>query len=70
MRHTAIPYDLIRTQREWTLTYEKLAAQPGRTALRRHLIRLTARLHFHPRLRDPAARTELRRLARRYASDS
>ncbi|MET7361634.1 hypothetical protein ABZS76_24725 [Streptomyces sp. NPDC005562] len=64
MRHT-IPHDLVRTQREWTRTYEKLAVHPGRTALRRRLIRLTARLHFHPRLRDPAARMELRRLARR-----
>ncbi|MEU6993987.1 hypothetical protein ABZ953_25455 [Streptomyces sp. NPDC046465] len=69
MRHT-IPHELIRTQREWTLTYEKLADQPGRTVLRRRLIHLTARLHFHPCLRDPAARMRLRRLARCRASDS
>ncbi|MFF1374664.1 hypothetical protein [Streptomyces sp. NPDC058308] len=69
MRHT-IHRELIRTQREWTLTYEKLAEQPERTALRRRLIHLTARLHFHPRLRDPAARVRLRRLARCRTSDS
>ncbi|AZM51747.1 hypothetical protein DMA15_03440 [Streptomyces sp. WAC 01529] len=63
MRHT-IPDDLIRTQQEWIRTYQLLADQPGRTALRRRLIRLSATLNSHPRLRSPAARMELHRLAR------
>lgn len=63
MHHT-IPDDLICAQREWTATYQQLADQPGRTALRRSLIRLTSRIYFDPHLRTPAARLELRRLAR------
>ncbi|MEV0123144.1 hypothetical protein AB0I16_16650 [Streptomyces sp. NPDC050703] len=67
---TTIPDDLIPLQREWTRTYRELAGRPGHTALRRRLVRLTARLHFHPGLRDPAARAELRRLARRRTLDA
>lgn len=58
-----IPDDLVRMQREWTATYRRLADQPGRTVLRRRLIHLSVRLHFHPLLKSAAARTELRRRA-------
>ncbi|MFF1562023.1 hypothetical protein ACFVY1_00585 [Streptomyces sp. NPDC058293] len=61
MDHT-IPDDLVETQREWTATYERLARQPGRTALRRRLYRLSVRLAAYPL--SPAERVELRRQAR------
>ncbi|WP_326773900.1 hypothetical protein [Streptomyces sp. NBC_01445] len=61
MDHT-IPNDAVNTQREWTATYERLARQPGRTALRRRLYRLSVRLAAYPL--SPAARVELRRRAR------
>ncbi|MGW5739122.1 MULTISPECIES: hypothetical protein [Streptomyces] len=58
-----IPDDLVRLQREWTATYRRLADQPGRTVLRRRLLRLSVELHFHPRLRTATARAALRRRA-------
>jgi hypothetical protein len=60
-----IPNDIVSTQREWTATtatYERLARQPGRTALRRRLYRLSVRLAAYPL--SPAERMELRRRAR------
>ncbi|ONK11665.1 hypothetical protein [Streptomyces sp. MP131-18] len=44
------PRDLVRDQRDWNRTYAALAqAGPvGQTSLRRRLIRLSARLAFHP----------------------
>jgi hypothetical protein len=57
-----IPNDIVSTQREWTATYERLARQPGRTALRRRLHRLSVRLAAYPL--SPAERMELRRRAR------
>ncbi|MFE5688688.1 hypothetical protein [Streptomyces sp. NPDC056512] len=57
-----IPNDIVSTQREWTATYERLAGQPGRTALRRRLYRLSVRLAAYPL--SPAERMELRRRAR------
>ncbi|MFI7387875.1 hypothetical protein [Streptomyces sp. NPDC049813] len=61
MRHT-ITDDLVRTQQEWSETYRRLAEQPGRTALRRRLLRLS-RVLAGERL-TPAATVELRRRAR------
>ncbi|MBO1332750.1 hypothetical protein [Streptomyces sp. VRA16 Mangrove soil] len=60
MRNT-ITEDLVRTQQEWTATYEQLAGQPGRTALRRRLLYLS-RVLAGERL-SPAAKAELRRRA-------
>ncbi|MGH4029253.1 hypothetical protein ACQB60_10005 [Actinomycetota bacterium Odt1-20B] len=61
MGHT-ITDDLVRTQRAWTETYRQLAAQPGRTVLRRRLLCLSRAL-AEERL-SPTERMELRRLAR------
>ncbi|MGW7085041.1 hypothetical protein ACWGH2_16335 [Streptomyces sp. NPDC054871] len=63
MRHS-IPDDLVQTQRAWMATYQQLAEQPGRTALRRRLYRLSTAIAYHPEARSPGARQELRRLAR------
>ncbi|MYW69939.1 hypothetical protein GTY65_38690 [Streptomyces sp. SID8379] len=60
MRNT-ITDDLVQTQQEWTATYQQLAEQPGRTVLRRRLLRLS-RLLAGERL-SPAAKAELRRRA-------
>ncbi|MFF1395985.1 hypothetical protein ACFVZD_19480 [Streptomyces sp. NPDC058287] len=57
-----LPDDVLNTQREWAVTYERLAEQPGRTALRRRLYRLSVRLAAYPL--SPAERVELRRQAR------
>ncbi|MGQ4732572.1 hypothetical protein ACUN3E_33575 [Streptomyces sp. Ju416(a)] len=63
------PDDLIRAQREWHATYRALAApQPRRTTeLRRRLLLLSVRIHWHPWWStpagwSPAARVELRRM--------
>ncbi|MEV1062878.1 hypothetical protein [Streptomyces sp. NPDC050263] len=62
------PADLARAQQEWSATYRQLAAQPGRTELRRHLYRSWTQLFFHPywRQRRPSAAEwrELRDLGR------
>ncbi|MFD0551379.1 hypothetical protein ACFQ0X_20970 [Streptomyces rectiviolaceus] len=63
MRHS-IPDDLVQTQRTWMATYEQLAEQPGRTALRRRLLRLSRELASRPEARAPGARQELLRLVR------
>lgn len=67
---TDFPDDLVRTQAAWNATYEALAARrPGdTTALRRRLLLLSVRLWWHPYWETtpsvPAARSELRQLAR------
>ncbi|MGW6463646.1 hypothetical protein [Streptomyces rubiginosohelvolus] len=63
------PDDLIDAQREWQATYRALAAPRPRhaTELRRRLLLLSVRIHWHPWWSTPAgrslaARVELRRL--------
>ncbi|MFI6967129.1 hypothetical protein [Streptomyces sp. NPDC050149] len=65
------PTDLIQAQRDLNATYDALATphQHGNTALRRHLLLLSARIWWHPFWNTrppgkPADRTELRRQAR------
>ncbi|MGW1787176.1 hypothetical protein ACWCQQ_50275 [Streptomyces sp. NPDC002143] len=63
------PDDLMRTQHAWNATYRALAAPGPRnvTALRRRLLRLSARLWWHPywtQAAAPAGREELRRRSR------
>ncbi|MFC8230267.1 hypothetical protein [Streptomyces sp. NPDC057287] len=62
------PDDLVRAQQEWHDTYRALAAPRPRRAseLRRRLLALSVRIHWHPFWstspgRTPAARVELRR---------
>jgi len=71
MDSTDFPDDLVQTQHAWNATYETLAApRPPRdvTALRRRLLRLSVRLWWHPYWTTvpsvPAARTQLRQMAR------
>ncbi|MER7923039.1 hypothetical protein ABTY96_07880 [Streptomyces sp. NPDC096057] len=70
MEHAPFPPDLIELQAEWQLTYAALAGPrpTDTTALRRRLQALSGQLQFHPYWsgsgRTPAARVELRRLAR------
>ncbi|MFF1306200.1 hypothetical protein [Streptomyces sp. NPDC058307] len=60
----------MQTQATWNATYEALAARCPRdtTALRRRLLLLSVRLWWHPYWETapsvPAARSELRQLAR------
>ncbi|MFI9605321.1 hypothetical protein ACIHCX_36870 [Streptomyces sp. NPDC052043] len=60
----------MQTQAAWNATYAALAAPRPRdtTALRRRLLRLSVRLWWHPYWETvpsvPAARSELRQLAR------
>ncbi|MEV5950374.1 hypothetical protein [Streptomyces sp. NPDC051993] len=63
------PPDLMQAQREWTRTYDALAAEPFRTFLRRRLQLLSARIASHPYWsvgagRSSADHVELRRQAR------
>ncbi|MFD5636977.1 hypothetical protein ACFWJM_22960 [Streptomyces sp. NPDC127077] len=66
----SFPQDLVQLEVAWCRTYDALAAPrpAGRTALRRRLLVLSARLWCHPFWtgpgRMPAARLELRRRAR------
>ncbi|MFF2940155.1 hypothetical protein ACFVSQ_09965 [Streptomyces niveus] len=63
MDATPFPNDLVQTQRDWTTTYQALAAPhpANNTALRQRLLRLSVRLWWDPRLHSrPAARTALR----------
>ena len=70
MEHQPFPLDLVRTQTAWTATYAALAAPGpgGTTALRRRLLRLSTRLHWHTHWAahgaGPAGRVELRALVR------
>lgn len=67
---TPFPDDLLQTQAAFNATYAALAASHRRdtTALRRRLLRLSVRLWWHPYWNTahsvPAARTQLRQLAR------
>ncbi|MGW2779574.1 hypothetical protein ACWC4C_45130 [Streptomyces olivaceoviridis] len=67
---TGFPDDLVQTQAAWNATYQALAAPHLRdtAALRRRLLLLSVRLWWHPYWETvpsvPAARTELRQLAR------
>jgi len=67
---TDFPDDLVQTQATWNATYQALTAPRPRdtTALRRRLLRLSVRLWWHPYWETvpsvPAARSELRHLAR------
>ncbi|WP_367540404.1 hypothetical protein [Streptomyces globisporus] len=58
------PDDLIDAQREWHATYRALAVPRPRhaTELRRRLLLLSVRIHWHPFWSTPAARVELRRM--------
>ncbi|MFD5199938.1 hypothetical protein ACFWM7_07205 [Streptomyces sp. NPDC058375] len=63
------PDDLIHAQREWHAAYRALAVPRPRhaTELRRRLLHLSVRIHWHPFWSTPAgwtpaARVELRRL--------
>ncbi|MEU2907959.1 hypothetical protein ABZ771_34595 [Streptomyces globisporus] len=63
------PDDLIEAQREWHAVYRALSAPRPRHAaeLRRRLLLLSVRIHWHPWWStpagwSPAARVELRRL--------
>ncbi|MFD8418204.1 hypothetical protein [Streptomyces sp. NPDC059466] len=63
------PDDLVQTQAAWNATYNALAALPrDTTALRRRLLVLSVRLWWHSYWETapsvPAARSELRQLAR------
>ncbi|MFZ4277913.1 hypothetical protein ACOZFM_34990 [Streptomyces arboris] len=69
-RHHLFPDDLIHAQQQWHDTYRALAApRPRRTTeLRRRLLRLSVRIHWHPFWstpagRMPAGRVELRQRA-------
>ncbi|MFD7713724.1 hypothetical protein ACFV6E_32215 [Streptomyces sp. NPDC059785] len=70
MNATDFPDDLVRTQLAFNAAYDALAASRRRdtAALRRRLLRLSVRLWWHPYWDTaravPAARTELRELAR------
>ncbi|WP_242432702.1 hypothetical protein [Streptomyces sp. Root1310] len=50
MDGTDLPDDLLRTQHAWNTPYRALATPRPRnvTALRRHLLRLSVRLWWHP----------------------
>lgn len=67
---TDFPDDLVQTQAAWNATYQALAEPRPRdtTVLRRRLLRLSVRLWWHPYWETapsvPAARSELRQMAR------
>ncbi|MET9097174.1 hypothetical protein ABZX72_34420 [Streptomyces cyaneofuscatus] len=70
MDRDPFPADLIRAQQQWHDTYRALAAPCPRraTELRRRLLLLSVRIHWHPFWstpagRTPAARAELRQRA-------
>ncbi|QNE74196.1 hypothetical protein F0344_05885 [Streptomyces finlayi] len=67
------PDDLIHAQQQWHYTYRALAAlHPRRTTeLRRHLLTLSVRIHWHPFWSTPAGRTPVARveLRRRTGAD-
>ncbi|POX43404.1 hypothetical protein C3486_00280 [Streptomyces sp. Ru73] len=73
MLSVRFPQDLIELQRARNHAYAELAGRSGNpTVLRRRLLRLCARLHWHPHFdgsdgRSPGARAELRRRVRENA---
>ncbi|MGW8634999.1 hypothetical protein [Streptomyces sp. NPDC055793] len=74
MGATDFPNDLMQTQAAWNATCDALAAPRPRdkTALRRRLLLLSVRLWWHPYWETvpsaPAARSELRHLARAHGA--
>lgn len=69
MERFPFPHDLVRAQQEWHDVYRALAQPRPRhaTELRRRLVLLSVRIHWHPFWSTPAgwtpaARVELRRL--------
>lgn len=72
MDSTDFPDDLVQRQHAWNAAYEALAVPRPRDttprALRRRLLLLSVRLTWHPYWKSvpsvPAARAELRQLAR------
>ncbi|MFJ7948839.1 hypothetical protein ACIQ6K_35200 [Streptomyces sp. NPDC096354] len=71
MESTVFPRDLVQAQRDWNITYRALTTSGNRhtTILRRRLLDLSVRIWWHPfwatvPSNAPAARMELRRLAR------
>ncbi|WP_327419874.1 hypothetical protein OG612_00670 [Streptomyces sp. NBC_01527] len=71
MDSTAFPHDLVQARHDWNITYRALATSGNRhtTVLRRRLLDLSRRIWWHPFWTTvpgnaPAARVELRRLAR------
>ncbi|MER6914025.1 hypothetical protein ABT354_20320 [Streptomyces sp. NPDC000594] len=61
---TLIPRDLVLLQRAWYDTYARLVsgAPDGRTVLRRRLLKLSARIQWHPYWRTvPAGTVSVRR---------
>ena len=70
MDSTAFPHDLVQAQHDWNTTYRALTTgNRHTTALRRRLLDLSGRIWWHPFWvtvpgNAPAARVELRRLAR------
>ncbi|WP_405628032.1 hypothetical protein [Streptomyces sp. NBC_01174] len=72
MESFPFPDDLVQAQQAWHAAYRELAMPRPRhtTALRRRLLVLSVRIQWHPFWSTPggnvpAARMELRRLARR-----
>ncbi|MFD3641550.1 hypothetical protein [Streptomyces griseus] len=70
MESFPFPDDLVRAQQDWHAAYRALAVpRPrGATELRRRLLALSVRIHWHPFWStpdgwSPAARVELRRRA-------
>ncbi|MEU3838348.1 hypothetical protein [Streptomyces microflavus] len=59
MDHLRFPDDLIRAQQQWHDTYRALAAPRPRpaTELRRRLLALSVRIHWHPFWATPPGRT-------------
>ncbi|MER6239077.1 hypothetical protein ABT185_23930 [Streptomyces clavifer] len=66
MERFPFPDDLVRAQQEWHDTYRALALPRRTTELRRRLLALSVRIHWHsfwstPPGRTPATRVDLRR---------
>lgn len=65
MRTRPLPDDLVQARRAFTATYEALAAsRPGQdpTALRRRLLRLSVRIHWHAYWNSAAGSADRARL--------
>ncbi|MDX3055969.1 hypothetical protein PV394_12600 [Streptomyces sp. NE06-03E] len=67
MESFPFPDDLVRAQREWHDTYRALALpRPRRaTELRRRLLALSVRIHWHPFWSTPPGRTPAARVVLR-----
>ncbi|MEU9530583.1 hypothetical protein AB0D58_35180 [Streptomyces sp. NPDC048210] len=64
MESFSFPEDLVQDQREWHETYRALAVpRPRRTTeLRRRLLALSVRIHWHPFWSTPLGRTASARM--------